>query len=730
MAPWLAMLDLAPERIWLLDAGHRILWTNRAGRQIFGLPLEEIVALDPATFGEAHAVLDVAERATALAGSIAHWSGWAVYPDGNRRYTERTFLPFHGASRHGPLYFEFTVDQTELMLERERAEAAERRLIEALRALPDGLAVEDSGGHLVLCNEPYARSYGRKPEEMIGLSFAERASMLAARCLSLGDGNAESDPKALLAQLLRLRRTDDSVHFRAADGREVLVRRANTSDGGRIIVHSDLTALRDTWDILSDVFEACPTPILVSRASDMEVRMANGAARSMLAIADADASTGWGIDWEQPSERDGLVQKLRSDGRAEGVEARFRRRDGMTLWLSIWARLATIRDETVVIATATDVTGERAEREALHEAWDRVSSVIEACPTPLVMVRASDGVIIYMNRTLKELMRLGDLEDGASIAPYWQSAGDRAEYLAVLRSEGRVDGWEHVFKCGDGSEVSLALWSRLAEFRGEEVVVTTPIDLTETRAREAERAHERRQLEEAEKLAALGEMLSGIAHELNNPLSVLAGQAVLLEETATDEATRRRALHIAEQAERCARTVRSFLDLARERPLEQGAVDLADVLSEAIEMTRSEWEPAGVRIDRTDAEAPHVVRGDADRLRQVVVNLIVNAVQAMAGNARPSCVTLSSEADAALGVARLTVADTGPGVPAELRERIFQPFFSTKGSGGSGIGLALCRRIVATHGGRINVEAPSGGGAAFIVELPLHPGLTELETRA
>lgn len=570
-------------------------------------------------------------------------------------------------------------------------------------------------------------SSGARPWPLVGLDFSQRVELLGPRLLSIGANGEPPEPGTIGERLRRVREGEEPALARAVDGREFLVRRAVTPDGGRIVVHSDLTALRDPWDIPSDVFEACPTPILVARAQDLRLRMTNAAARAMVAVGRPDDPGSWGMDWDDPGERDAFMAALRRDGRAEGFEARFRRPDGRAIWLSVWARLATIRGEAVVIATATDVTGARAAREALHEAWDRVSSVIEACPTPITMARAGDGGIVYINRAAKELMRLGETGAGASTVPHWRSREDRAAYLAALRATGRVDGWEHVFRRGDGTDVHLAMWSRLAEFRGEEVVVTTSMDLTEARAREAERARERRQLEEAEKLAALGEMLSGIAHELNNPLSVLAGQAVLLEETATDDVTRRRALHIAEQAERCARTVRSFLDLVRERPGAAAPVALADAVAEALAMTEPDRSAAGVTLDWVPPDPAPVVAGDVDRLRQVAVNLIVNAVQAVAEGADRR-IRLRCAADGARGLAVLTVADSGPGVPEALRERIFRPFFSTKGAGGSGIGLALCRRIAETHGGRIRLEPPRPDdplqGARFVVELPLLAGDT------
>ncbi|NHB77522.1 PAS domain-containing protein [Rhodobacter calidifons] len=328
MAPWLTLLDLAPVRIWLLDAGHRVRWANRAACAVFGLPLDRILLLSRADFCEAHGVHDMDQRQAALAGGTARWAGWASYPDGTRRYTERSYLPFRGENPGGPLYFEFTIEQTALMHDRERAEAAERRLVEALWALPDGLAIEDTAGRLILCNEPYARTYGLSAAAMTGLSFSECAAMLGPRLLSVGNAGDLPDPATAVERLMRVRRTEEPVHVRAADGREFLVRRATTSDGGRIVLHSDLTALSDPWDILSDVFEACPTPILVADAADLRVRMSNAAARALISVGRPEDPRAWAMDWDDPGQRDAFVAALRRDGRAEGLEARFRRGDG------------------------------------------------------------------------------------------------------------------------------------------------------------------------------------------------------------------------------------------------------------------------------------------------------------------------------------------------------------------------------------------------------------------
>lgn len=127
------------------------------------------------------------------------------------------------------------MEQTELMLARERTEAAEWRLVEAIRSLPDGLGIEHAAGRLLLCNAPCARTYGRAEGEMPGLAFEERAKLLAGRLISVGHAGELPNPASAVERLLEVRQTEEPVHIRAADGREFLVRRATTSDGGRIV---------------------------------------------------------------------------------------------------------------------------------------------------------------------------------------------------------------------------------------------------------------------------------------------------------------------------------------------------------------------------------------------------------------------------------------------------------------------------------------------------------------
>jgi two-component system NtrC family sensor kinase len=232
----------------------------------------------------------------------------------------------------------------------------------------------------------------------------------------------------------------------------------------------------------------------------------------------------------------------------------------------------------------------------------------------------------------------------------------------------------------------------------------------------AEREVQRR-LFQAEKMAAVGQLAGGVAHEINNPLGgILAFAQIMSREGGRSAADLESLRLIGDAAVRAKRIVESLLRFSR-RPNqdERGDVDLARVAEEALFLLQSEL---GGRIEVERRFAPTLVHGNANLLQQVAVNLLVNASQAI-GKGNPGKVVVATGA-AGPGMARLTVTDDGPGVPPHAVGRMFEPFYTTKPEGqGTGLGLSICYRIVEEHGGTIHHERPSGGGASFVVELPV-----------
>lgn len=302
-----------------------------------------------------------------------------------------------------------------------------------------------------------------------------------------------------------------------------------------------------------------------------------------------------------------------------------------------------------------------------------------------------------------------------------------AEWIAATAHDGAADGGgEHDARTGLVSDARLA---------GEFAVTMTPLvdhggdavghvlvlrDITAQRQLEAEREALRARLAQSEKLAALGQFVAGIAHEMNNPLQGVLGYLELLMETAAVEpAVKRDLRRIYHEADRAATIVRNLLTFSGARRMERRRLRPARLVSRALVSRADALRRGGIRVVRNDAEQVPWISGDPQLLHQALVNVLVNAEHAVAGIAGSPRIEIATRADAAGGRVAIAIRDNGPGIPAEALPRIFDPFFTTKDVGkGTGLGLAITYGIIQEHGGTIQAANAAGGGAVVTIELP------------
>jgi two-component system NtrC family sensor kinase len=292
------------------------------------------------------------------------------------------------------------------------------------------------------------------------------------------------------------------------------------------------------------------------------------------------------------------------------------------------------------------------------------------------------------------------------------------QFLGVVRSGESVHA-EVTEQRKDGSMLALEVHGIPMQYQGRPHVLTIARDITEKKRAAEELAQQRESLYQREKLAALGSLLAGVSHELNNPLSVVVARAVLLEEQG-DAKTQAAAVKIRTAAERCARIVRTFLAMARQQRPERGPVAINDVVTAALDITAYAIRTSGIEVQLSLASDLPQVLADADQLHQVLLNLIVNAQQSLQDVPPPRRIRVTSRMDAVGDTLLVSVADNGPGIPAKLRARVFEPYFTTKPIGiGTGVGLAVSLGIIEAHGGRLTVDGAKGGGAVFTIALPV-----------
>lgn len=234
-----------------------------------------------------------------------------------------------------------------------------------------------------------------------------------------------------------------------------------------------------------------------------------------------------------------------------------------------------------------------------------------------------------------------------------------------------------------------------------------------------------RQVLQSEKLALLGQIAAGIAHEIGTPLNIISGIAeVLLLDRDAAHPEREDLESVIGQTDRIAKLIRELLAFARPQPLRKDAVSLAVEIRRAVSLLRGRFEKQGIAVEvDVPADLP-ALSADANQLQQVLLNLLVNACDALSSDARetPPSIAIRAELTAPEGEPRavvLRVSDNGPGVAGDVAARVFEPFVTTKDIGeGTGLGLAVCKRIVEEHGGAIALEA-GAQGAAFVLRFPV-----------
>jgi len=344
---------------------------------------------------------------------------------------------------------------------------------------------------------------------------------------------------------------------------------------------------------------------------------------------------------------------------------------------------------------------------------------------------AQKGATLAANPHLKLIFGYADEAAEQDIEPFapdrFFDPAARASFLRDLVANGIVTDYLLHMRRADGSPVWVEVTARAgsgttARRQDSAVPVEALVrDVSERKKLDDQSRDLYQQLLQAEKMAALGQTISGVAHELNNPLATILSWSERLTELQLDERARRGVDVILGEAERAARIVRNLLTFARKRQSTRALIDINSVVRDTLPLREYEQRVANITVTTALTVGLPPVFADVHQLRQVLLNLIINAEHAMTAASGRGSLHIRTWHDTGRDAVSLEVSDDGPGIPAELKTKIFDPFFTTKEVGeGTGLGLTVAYAIAQEHGGRIRVETPrEGRGTSFVLELPV-----------
>ena len=301
-----------------------------------------------------------------------------------------------------------------------------------------------------------------------------------------------------------------------------------------------------------------------------------------------------------------------------GKAYEFQQSDG-----SSYSDLSSPTRQGGFVITRMDITKRIKVERTQREADTMVRQVLEASPVMILMNELESGEVIYRSPATKALFG-----EPGSMLSFYANPRDRDIYLDRLVKNGRVDNFKYLARRPIGETFWAAVSGRMIEYQQRPVIVSHTRDLTEQLTLEGELERQREIVHQSEKLSALGELLAGVAHELNNPLSVVVGQTLLLKETATDAVVRSRAEKIGSAADRCARIVKTFLAMARLQPARTENIDINDVFEKALEVAGYAIRSSDIDVSLRLGKNLPTVWGVPDQLGQVFSNILINAQQA------------------------------------------------------------------------------------------------------
>src|SRR5271154_326107 len=589
-------------------------------------------------------------------------------------------------------------------------ERSKKQWVEDIDAISDYIVVHDEAWRIVRTNRSLATHLGIPPAALVG------GAMSSLRHI------AETG-SALPCPFCRNTRESRGEYIATSEGRTFLVSTSRThgvtdEETRTIHVLKDITDRREAERRYRELFDSIQEGLFFATpdgqfldVNDAMVRMLGYESREQLLHADVSPHL-----YPTPAAKDRLVRAIAERGALRNYEETLRRRDGSML--HTLQNISAVRDAQGRVAQIRglmlDVTEQKMFQSQLQRERDFNQKILNTTQS-MILVLDTAGLISYANRRCYEAGYREDELIGHRLVD-WVEPSHRKDFEAALETTANGQQVENLELQVRRSDETMGHFSiSLSPMRDEQSAVNNLVvvmtDITDAVLLQAKLAH-------SERMATIGRLVSGVAHEVNNPLAAILGFTDLLLENPDVPVSAREDLQIIlQETQRTKDIVQDLLSFARQRPVQREPVQVNTVLRQTIKLRSYDFASHGVEVNEDFEEDLAPAIGDAQQLQQVFLNILNNAYDAVQESGRRGRISISTERGG--NSVQVVVTDNGTGIADP--QHIFDPFYTTKQPGkGTGLGLSICYGIVRAHGGEIQCwNNAEGSGSTFVVRIPI-----------
>ncbi|MGP0090271.1 MAG: PAS-domain containing protein [Xanthobacteraceae bacterium] len=620
----------------------------------------------------------------------------------------------------------------EARLEAEAAEqharSAHARLLDAFEVVPEGLVLFDADDRYVLWNRRYAEmSAEMGAEPSAGLRFED---ILRSNLARGQFADAVGREEEWIAERLALHgRPQTTLEQRLPDGRWVKIHERRTADGGSVKVRIDITELKQREESFRLLFEGNPLPMWVYDRDSLRFLDVNAAAIVHYGYSRAEFLAMTLLDIRPAEDRE-LVRALAGTGQGDYLSGRTWRHlkaSGERIDAAVFSQALVYQGASASLVAIVDITERKSVEDELRRTRAFLHTILDNIPATVLVKNAGDLCYVLVNKSGEKLLGLPREQilgkTAQDVLPPDTAEGVGREDQKILQTRRALSAPEQVIQTSAGSRIVRATKVPILDDDGATQFVLTVIDdLTERKQIE-------RQLQQAQKMEAVGNLTGGLAHDFNNLLMIIIGNLDLLQEEVTGNSAAAEMVQTTLDASlRGAELTRQLLAFSRRQPLQPKIVELEELVGDTVRLlTRTLGEDIRVELDTGSALPP--VRVDAAQLEAALVNMAINARDAMprGGTLRIAIEPAAFGAEDAASYPEIapgqytviSISDTGEGMSPEVLARVFEPFFTTKSPGeGTGLGLSMVYGFMKQSGGHVTVYSEVGRGTTFRLYLP------------